>query len=74
MPACWPAVETRQPAGRRQPEKSGGSIPHRPPVDPEKAAAQRQLADAGMTPGRAAKQLGIGRSAAYRLVGKGKEG
>ena len=49
-----------------------GSRPGRPPVDPEKAAALRKLVDAGMTPGRAAKQLGIGRSTAYRLVREGR--
>ena len=48
-----------------------GSRPGRPPVDPEKAAELRKLVDAGMTPGRAARQLGIGRSTAYRLVQKG---
>ena len=51
-----------------------GSRPGRPPVDPEKAAALRRLADAGMTPGRAARQLGIGRSTAYRLVREGGKG
>ena len=48
-----------------------GSRPGRPPTDPEKAAALRRLVEAGMTPGRAAKQLGIGRSTAYRLVREG---
>ena len=48
-----------------------GSRPGRPPVDPEKAAALRRLVGAGMTPGRAARQLGIGRSTAYRLVREG---
>ena len=48
-----------------------GSRPGRPPVDPEKASALRKLVDAGMTPGKAARQLGIGRSTAYRLVRKG---
>ena len=48
-----------------------GSRPGRPPVDPEKAAALRKLVGAGMTPGKAATQLGIGRSTAYRLVRKG---
>ena len=45
-----------------------GSRPGRSRVDPEKAAALRKLVDAGMTPERAAKQLGIGRSTAYRTV------
>ena len=48
-----------------------GSRPGRPPVDPEKATALRRLVEAGMTPGKAARQLGIGRSTAYRLVGEG---
>ena len=46
----------------------------RPPVDPEKAAALRKLVDAGLTPGKAAKQLGIGRSTAYRTVREGRDG
>ncbi len=49
-----------------------GSRPGRPPTDPEKAAALRKLVDAGMTPGKAAKQLGIGRSTAYRIVRQGR--
>ena len=48
-----------------------GSRPGRPPVDPEKAAALRKLVEAGMTTGKAARQLGIGRSTAYRLVREG---
>ena len=48
-----------------------GSRPGRPPVDPEKAAALRRLVEAGMTPGKAARQLGIGRSTAYRIVRDG---
>ena len=51
-----------------------GSRPGRPPIDPEKAAALRKLVDAGMTPGRAARQLGIGRSTAYRIVREGAAG
>ncbi|MDE0245837.1 MAG: helix-turn-helix domain-containing protein [Gammaproteobacteria bacterium] len=38
------------------------------PVDPEKATALRRLVEAGMTPGKAARQLGIGWSTAYRLI------
>ena len=49
-----------------------GSRPGRPPLDPEKAAALRKLADAGMTPGKAARQLGIGRSTAYRIIRQGR--
>ena len=32
---------------------------------------ERRLVEAGMTPGKAARQLGIGRSTAYRLVRDG---
>ena len=49
-----------------------GSRPGRPPVDTEKATALRRLVEAGMTPGKAARQLGIGRSTAYRLVREGR--
>ena len=41
-----------------------GSRPGRPPADPEKAAALRKLVEA-------ARQLGIGRSTAYRFVRQG---
>ena len=51
-----------------------GSRPGRPPVDPEKAAALRRLVEAGMTSGRAARQLGIGRSTAYRIIREGGKG
>ena len=38
----------------------------RPPAADQDAV--RKLVDAGLTPGKAAKQLGIGRSTAYRIV------
>ena len=45
-----------------------GARPGRRPLDPEKADAVRRLVEAGMTAGQAARQLGIGRSTAYRIV------
>lgn len=45
-----------------------GSKPGRPPLKPDTITALQNLVDAGMTAGQAAKQLGIGRSTAYRLI------
>jgi DNA invertase Pin-like site-specific DNA recombinase len=45
-----------------------GKKPGRPPLDPETALALQNLVQAGMTAGQAAKQLGIARSTAYRLI------
>ena len=45
-----------------------GRRPGRPPVDQETIAAAQALVDAGLTPGQAAKQLGIGRATAYRIT------
>ena len=47
-----------------------GSKPGRPPLKPDTIAALQNLVDAGMTAGQAAKQLGIGRSTAYKSVKK----
>ncbi len=44
-----------------------GKNPGRPKLDTETVSALQNLVNAGMTPGLAAKQLGIGRSTAYRL-------
>lgn len=45
-----------------------GRKPGRPPLAPETVRALRNLVQAGMTAGQAAKQLGIARSTAYRLI------
>ena len=45
-----------------------GSQPGRPPLDAEKVAALRKLVGSGLTAGKAARQLGIGRSTAYRAI------
>lgn len=45
-----------------------GSKPGRPSLKPDTITALQNLVDAGMTAGQAAKQLGIGRSTAYRLI------
>ena len=45
-----------------------GKNPGRPKLNPETISALLKLVKAGMTPGIAAKQLGIGRSTAYRLT------
>ena len=40
----------------------------RPPLDPETVSAAQKLIKAGLSPGQAAKQLGIGRPTAYRIA------
>jgi DNA invertase Pin-like site-specific DNA recombinase len=45
-----------------------GKTPGRPRLDGETVSAARKLIAAGLTPGQAARQLGIGRSTAYRLA------
>ena len=48
--------------------KKHGKIPGRPRLAVETVSAVKNLVDAGMTQGQAAKQLGIGRSTAYRIT------
>ena len=45
-----------------------GRTPGRPPLDPETVSAAQKLFAAGLSPARAAKQLGIGRTTAYRIA------
>ncbi len=45
-----------------------GKNPGRPKLDAETVSALQKLVKAGMTSGMAAKQLGIGRSTAYRIA------
>jgi DNA invertase Pin-like site-specific DNA recombinase len=45
-----------------------GKNPGRPKLDIDTASALQKLVEAGMTPGMAARQLGIGRSTAYRIA------
>ena len=45
-----------------------GRKPGRPPLGLETVLALQNLVEAGMTAGQAAKQLGIARSTAYRLI------
>lgn len=45
-----------------------GRTPGRPPLDPETISATQKLIEAGLSPTRAAKQLGIGRATAYRIA------
>ena len=45
-----------------------GRRPGRPPLDRETVSASQTLVEAGLTPGQAAKQLGIGRATAYRIA------
>ncbi len=45
-----------------------GKTPGRPRLSTETVSAVQKLVKAGMTPGQAAKQLGIGRSTAYRVA------
>jgi DNA invertase Pin-like site-specific DNA recombinase len=50
-----------------------GKKPGWPPLDPETVLALQNLVQAGMTAGQAAKQLGIARSTAYRLINETAE-
>ena len=48
--------------------RAQGRKPGRPPLEAETVLALQKLVQAGMTAGQAAKQLGIARSTAYRLI------
>lgn len=48
--------------------RAQGRLPGRPPLAAETVRALHNLVAAGMTAGQAAKQLGIARSTAYRLI------
>jgi DNA invertase Pin-like site-specific DNA recombinase len=45
-----------------------GKKPGRPSLEKETVSALQKLIGAGLTAGQAAKQLGIGRSTAYRVA------
>ena len=45
-----------------------GRRPGRPPFDRETVSAAQSLVEAGLTPGQAAKQLGIGRTTACKIA------
>ena len=45
-----------------------GKKPGRPKLDEETVSAAQKLIEAGLSPGQAAKQLGLGRSTAYRIA------
>ena len=51
-----------------------GRQPGRPPLDPETVSAAHKLIEAGLSPARAARQLGIGRATAYRIAAEVREG
>ena len=51
-----------------------GRHPGRPPLDPETVSAAQNLIEAGLSPARAARQLGIGRATAYRLAAAMRDG
>ena len=51
-----------------------GRRPGRPALDPETVSAAGKLIEAGMSPARAAKQLGIGRATAYRIAAAVRDG
>lgn len=48
--------------------RARGRKPGRPPLEAETVLALQNLVQAGMTAGQAAKQLGVARSTAYRLI------
>ena len=45
-----------------------GRTPGRPPLSPDTVSATQKLIQGGLSPGQAAKQLGIGRATAYRIA------
>ena len=45
-----------------------GRSPGRPPLNLETVPAAQKLIESGLSAGQAAKQLGIGRASAYRIV------
>ncbi len=45
-----------------------GRTPGRPPLHPDTVSAAPKMIEAGLAPGEAAKQLGIGRATAYRIA------
>jgi DNA invertase Pin-like site-specific DNA recombinase len=47
--------------------KARGRRPGRPPVDPDKRDAVIKLIDAGLSPTKAAHQVGLGRATVYKL-------
>ena len=47
--------------------KARGRRPGRPPVDPDKRDAAIKLIDAGLSPTKAAHQVGLGRATVYKL-------
>jgi len=50
--------------------RARGARPGRPPLDREKLAAALALVAAGMSPARAARQVGMGRSTLYRELAR----
>jgi DNA invertase Pin-like site-specific DNA recombinase len=48
--------------------RARGSRPGRPPLDPEKLEAALLLVKGGMSPTKAARQVGVGRSTLYREI------
>ena len=51
-----------------------GRPPGRPRLDPETVSAAQKLIEAGLSPARAAKQLGIGKTPAYRTAAAMRDG
>lgn len=48
--------------------RAKGKVPGRQPVDADKVQAALKLVQAGLSPTKAASQLGLGRSTVYREV------
>jgi DNA invertase Pin-like site-specific DNA recombinase len=48
--------------------RAKGKVPGRQPLDADKVQAALKLVEAGMSPTKAASQLGLGRSTVYREV------
>ena len=65
-----PSIEGYRPDSCRVDDWCGGGIEEggRRPLHPDTVSAAQKLIEAGLTPGEAAKQLGIGRATAYRIA------
>ena len=61
-----PGADARRDADRD--DGTGTRTPGRPPLDPDTVSAAQKLIEAGLSPARTAKQLGIGRATAYRIA------
>jgi len=61
-------IDWRNPQATWRPARARGKLPGRQPVNADKVKAALKLVEAGLSPTKAASQLGLGRSTVYREV------